>query len=218
MERAGKHSTIARIEQERLSAIIRTQDQTLAREAIEAAVSGGFRVVEFTLTTPGALELVSMFAKRRELLVGAGTVMTPETARQAVNAGAAFLVSPIADGEVIAEATRLDVPMIPGCYTPTEMETAHRLGASLIKVFPAPAGGVSFIEAVRAPLPHLRLFPTAGFTAENFTDFLDAGCVGVGFVRPLFDPEDLRSRNFDAIRKRAVLIMKRLSDWRATRG
>lgn len=217
MESASKQDTINRIEQERVSAIIRTSDQSLAREAIESAVSGGFRVVEFTLTTPGALELVSMFAKRKELLVGAGTVLSREVARQAVGAGARFLVSPIIDREVIEEATQLGVPMIPGCYTPTEMETAHRWGASLIKVFPAPAGGVSFIEAIRGPLPHLKLFPTAGFTAENFVDFLRAGCVGAGFVRPLFEPADMKTRNFDAIRQRAASIIKRRNEWVAER-
>jgi Entner-Doudoroff aldolase len=215
MKPEAVQKAIDRIELECVSAIIRSHDQSVAREAIEAAVSGGFRLVEFTLTTPGALELVSMFAKRRELMVGAGTVTTPEAARQAVRAGAAFLVSPIVDGAVIAEAARLNVPMIPGCYTPTEMETAHRLGAAFIKIFPAPAGGVSFVEAVRGPLPHLKLFPTAGFTTANFTDFLCAGCAGVGFVRPLFEPEDLKSRNFDAIRKRAAEIIKRLAEWRA---
>ena len=128
---------------------------------------------------------------------------TREAARASVSAGARFLVSPIMDPEIITESRALDVPMIPGCYTPTEMETAHRHGATFIKVFPMPAGGPAFIEAIRAPLPHLKLFPTAGITLDNFVEFLRAGCVGAGFVRPLFEPEDLKARRFDAIRKRA---------------
>lgn len=202
------------IQDQRVSAIIRTQDQRLAAEAMEAAVRGGFTLIEFTLTTPGAMELIKAFSAREALTVGAGTVLTPALAAAAVAAGARFLVSPIVDAEVIREAARLDVPVFPGANTPTEMETAHRLGADFIKVFPEPAGGVGYIRAVLAPLPHLRLFPTAGPTPENFVNYLDAGCIGVGFVRSLFVPEDLSSGNLDAVRNRAEAIIRRLADWR----
>lgn len=183
-----------------------------------AAVDGGFRTAEFTLTTPGALELISRFAERPELLVGAGTVLTVPQAREAVSAGAKFLVSPILDAEIVAEARRLDVPMIPGTFTPTEMETAHRLGADFCKLFPAAPGGPDYVRAILAPLPHLHIFPTAGVTVENFTDFLDAGCVGVGFVAALFAPEDLARRDFAAIRRRAESITRRLTEWRSRSG
>lgn len=199
----------------KVSAIIRTHDQQSAHDAIQAAVDGGFRMVEFTLTTPGALELVSQFAKQPGLLVGAGTVLTVQLARDAVDAGARFLVSPIMDPVIIAEAQRLDVPMIPGTFTPTEMETAYRLGADFCKLFPAAPGGPEYVRAIRAPLPHLRIFPTAGVTTENFTDFLDVGCAGAGFVAGLFTPEDMARRDYVAIRRRAELVSKRLSDWRS---
>ena len=146
MPTSNRQYTVSVIEQERVSAIIRTQDQTLAHDAMQSAVEGGFRLVEFTLTTPGALELVKEFSKNPELTVGAGTVMTPEQATLAVAAGARFLVSPITDAEVVAAAADLDVVCIPGAQTPTEMETAHRLGADFIKVFPAPAGGVDRLQ------------------------------------------------------------------------
>jgi 2-dehydro-3-deoxyphosphogluconate aldolase/(4S)-4-hydroxy-2-oxoglutarate aldolase len=174
-------------------------------------------MIEFTLTIPGALELIAAFSKRAELIVGAGTVLAPEQAREAVEAGASFLVSPVVDPEVIEEAARLDVPCMPGAFTPTEMQAAHRLGADFVKVFPAPPGGVAFIEAIRLPLPHLKLFPTAGPTPDNFIEYLNAGCIGVGFVRPLFDPRDLVARNFDAIRDRAVTIRRRLTEWTSSR-
>lgn len=204
----------ATIGRERVSAIIRADDQALAHDAMQAAVDGGFRLIEFTLTTPGALELVAEFASMPDLLVGAGTVMSPEQARLAVSAGASFLVSPIGDPAVIEEAGALDVPIIPGASTPTEMESAHRAGADFVKVFPAPAGGVDFIRAIRGPLPHLRLFPTAGPTPENFLEYLDAGCAGVGFVRTLFEPADLASSDFKAITRRATSIIERLAAWR----
>ncbi|MCH8146955.1 MAG: bifunctional 4-hydroxy-2-oxoglutarate aldolase/2-dehydro-3-deoxy-phosphogluconate aldolase [Planctomycetes bacterium] len=204
------------IRQACVSAIIRTDNEVLAGDAMQAAVDGGFQVVEFTLTTPGALSLVERFSAGDALTVGAGTVMSPGEARDAVSAGAEFLVSPIFDAEVLVEAAKLDVPMIPGCYTPTEMETAHRHGADFIKVFPAPAGGVGFIRAVRGPLPHLPLFPTAGPTPENFIEYLEAGCAGVGFVRSLFDPNDLARGDLAAVGARANEITRRLADWRST--
>lgn len=210
MDRAQIRSTI---EQERVSAIIRTQDQKLARHAMQAAVDGGFRLIEFTLTTPGALELVTEFSKNTDLIVGAGTVMSTEQARQAVAAGARFLVSPIVDPVVIAQAAELDVVCIPGAYTPTEMETAYRLGADFIKVFPNPAGGLGFIEAIRGPLPHLQLFPTAGVTSDNVIEYLSAGCAGAGFVKSLFVPSDLSDQNFDAIRDRAKGIIDQVAQW-----
>jgi len=180
MGTARRKSLAAAIAREQVSAIIRSDDQVTASEGMQAAVDGGFRMVEFTLTTPGALELIARFRENQDLLVGAGTVLTAGEAREAVAAGAQFLVSPVVDAEMIAAAVALDVPSIPGAYTPTEMHTAYRAGADFVKVFPAPAGGVEFIEFVRGPLPHLRLFPTAGVTVENFIEFLDAGCAGVG--------------------------------------
>jgi len=200
---------------ERVSAIIRTDDQSVAAEAMAAAVDGGIRIVEFTCTTPGVLELISQFVRRDGILVGAGTVMTAEQASEVVAAGASFLVSPITDRKIIDTAHALDVAVIPGAYTPTEMEESHRAGADFIKVFPEPAGGVGFIRALRGPLPHHKLFPTAGPTPENFLNYLDAGCAGVGFVHSLFVPDDLAARRFDLVEDRAADIIRKLSDWLA---
>ncbi len=214
MSGTRRKETNERIASLRISAIIRTKDQSLARDAMRAAVDGGFRMVEFTLTTPGALELIAEFSREEDLLVGAGTVMSPKLVREVVAAGARFIVSPICDAEVVRESAAQDVACIPGAFTPLEMETAHGLGADFVKVFPAPPGGVSYIEAIRGPLPHLRLFPTAGFTPENFTEYLDAGSAGLGFVKCLFDPAELAAREFGVIRQRAEGIVRRLASWR----
>ena len=109
------------------------------------------------------------------MLVGAGTVLTVEQARAAVNAGARFLVSPVCDPVVISEAHKLGVPAIPGTFTATEMETAHRAGADFVKLFPAPADLPSYIASILAPLPHLRIYPTNGVTVDNVLDVLRAG-------------------------------------------
>lgn len=209
---------VERVRSDRISAIIRAGDEGVARDAMSAAVDGGFRLVEFTLTTPGAVKLIREFASRDGLLVGAGTVLSADQARSAVDAGASFLVSPIVDRSIIELAGELGAAVIPGAYSPTEMETAHRYGADFIKVFPAPAGGVDFIRAVRGPLPHLPLFPTNGVTADNLGEYLSAGVIGAGFVKPLFDPELMAVRDFAGIRDRAARIVGELRLWSEKSG
>ena len=206
-----KADILKELDRRRISAIIRTDDQQLAADAMSAAVAGGFRIVEFTLTTPGALELIAEFADKSEkLLVGAGTVMTRQQAESAVQAGARFLVSPVCDPEIIACAKRLDVVSIPGTFTATEMITAHRAGADLLKLFPAPADVAQYVKSILGPLPQLKIFPTAGVDIDNMREVLDAGAAGIGFVRSLFTPDDMATRNFDAIEARASAITARM--------
>ncbi len=208
---SARASTLVEIEKHKISAIIRTKDAQLAADAMGAAVAGGFRLVEFTLTTPNALELIAEFSKRPELLVGAGTVMSPSQAGEAVAAGARFLVSPVCDPEVIAEAARLDAVAIPGTFTPNEMIAADRAGADILKLFPAPPDVVEYVTAVRGPLPHLKIFPTAGVDMDNFVDVLRAGAFGVGFVRSLFTPSDMAAGDMAAIERRATEITDRFT-------
>jgi Entner-Doudoroff aldolase len=127
-----KALTIRRIQDYRVSAILRTDDAQTAKDAMNAAVDGGFRMIEFTLTTPGAIELIQEFSARQDLLVGAGTVLTVEQARSATKAGAKFLVSPVFDPQIVAEARSLDAVSIPGAFTPTEMFAAHKSGADFV--------------------------------------------------------------------------------------
>lgn len=206
----SRQEVVQRIEHERVSAIVRTHEAALAEAAMRAAVAGGFRVVEFTLTTPGALELVAAFAANRDLLVGAGTVLTVEQVQAAKKAGAHFIVSPVWDPAVIRKAGELDLASIPGTLTPTEMLAAHAAGADFVKLFPAPSDVAEYVTALRGPLPQLRIFPTAGVTVENFLDILRAGAAGVGFVRSLFVPADMAARDFTAIERRAAQIHARL--------
>jgi len=195
----------------KISAIIRTDNQKVAEQAMQAAVDGGFRVVEFTLTTPGSLNLITQFRENDDLIVGAGTVMSPTIVQEAVEAGAQFLVSPVCNVDVIQEAEKLDVVSIPGTFTATEMETAHRAGADFVKLFPAPANVAEYIRFILAPLPYLKIFPTSGVNLDNMLDVLQAGAAGTGFVGPLFDPEMIRNKNYDGIRQRAEAIVERLA-------
>ena len=195
----------------KISAIIRTDDHKVAEQAMQAAVDGGFRVVEFTLTTPGSLNLITQFRENDDLIVGAGTVMSPTIGQEAVEAGAQFLVSPVCNVHVIQEAEKLDVVSIPGTFTATEMETAHRAGADFVKLFPAPENVAEYIRFILAPLPYLKIFPTSGVNLDNMLDVLQAGAAGIGFVRPLFDPEMIRNKNYGGIRQRAEAIVERLA-------
>lgn len=194
---------VAFLREQRASAILRTSIADAVEPAMEAAVSGGFRVVEFTLTTPGALEAIERFSARPGLVVGAGTVIEPDDVDDAVRAGARFLVSPVVDEAVIERAVALDVAMMPGTATPTEMLRAWRAGAVLQKVFPAPPNGPAFAGACLGPLPFLRLVPTSGVDLENAAAWLAAGAWAVGFVAPLFDPGWVESARFDRIEGRA---------------
>jgi len=194
---------LAELQRQRATAILRTSSQAVAAAAMEAAVRGGFRHLEFTLTTPGALELVTEFSRRPDLVVGAGTVLTVENARDAVRAGARFLVSPVMDEEVVRAAVDLGAVAIPGCHTPTELLRAHRAGAALQKLFPAPAGGPEYVRSVLAPMPFLRILPTTGVTADNAAVWLAAGAVAVGFVKSLFPADALAAGRFDRVEAHA---------------
>ncbi|MDP7059728.1 MAG: bifunctional 4-hydroxy-2-oxoglutarate aldolase/2-dehydro-3-deoxy-phosphogluconate aldolase [Candidatus Marinimicrobia bacterium] len=197
----------------KISAIVRTDDQYVAEQAMTAAVEGGFRVIEFTLNTPGALELITQFRSMDEsLLVGAGTVMTPQAAKEAVNAGAQFIVSPVCDPAVIREAGEMGVVSIPGTQTPTEMQRAHETGADFVKLFPAPPNVAEYIRYVLGPQPHLKIFPTSGVNLDNMVEVLEAGAAGVGFVGPLFNPQSMLNRNFDDIREQAEKIVALFAD------
>ena len=207
----GREEIKSELLERKISAIIRTDNHKVAEQAMHAAVDGGFRVVEFTLTTPGSLNLITQFRENNDLIVGAGTVMSPIIAQEAVEAGAQFLVSPVCNVDVIQEAEKLDVVSIPGTFTATEMETAHRAGADFVKLFPAPENVAEYIRFILAPLPYLKIFPTSGVNLDNMLDVLQAGAAGTGFVRPLFDPEMIRNKNYDGIRQRAEAIVERLA-------
>jgi Entner-Doudoroff aldolase len=188
---------------EKASAILRTHDQQKAALAMEAAIRGGFKIIEFTLTVPGAFELIQDFAQRGDVVVGAGTVLNAEEAERAVEAGAAFLVSPVIDKEVIRSANELGVASFPGTYTATEMMQAHQYGATFCKLFPAPTSGPNYVKAILGPMPFLKIVPTNGADRFNAGKWIAAGAFAVGFVAPLFEPQFLDDSNWDAVERRA---------------
>ena len=195
---------VERLGRERASAILRTDNQEKAALAMEAAIRGGFTILEFTLTIPGAYELVQDFSRREGMVVGTGTVMDAEGVRKSVDAGARFVVSPVVDEVVIEAAADLGVASMPGTHTPTEMLRAHRAGADLCKLFPAAAGGPVWVKSVLGPMPYLKIVPTNGVDEHNAGDWMRAGCFATGFVAPLFVPEDIANNRWDKIEARAA--------------
>ncbi|MCI0652587.1 MAG: bifunctional 4-hydroxy-2-oxoglutarate aldolase/2-dehydro-3-deoxy-phosphogluconate aldolase [Planctomycetes bacterium] len=193
--------------EQRASAILRTSIESAVLPALEAAIAGGFRIVEVTLTTPRALDAIAELARRPGITCGAGTVLDVEAARAAVARGARFLVSPVADEAVIAAARSLGVALVAGAYTAAEFLHAHRAGAPLQKLFPAPADGPDYLRALLGPFPFLRVVPTSGVTAENARAYLAAGAHALGFVNHLFDPADLAAARFFEIEARARRLL-----------
>ena len=189
--------------QVKASAILRTDSQEKAALAMEAAIRGGFEIIEFTLTVPGVYDLVRDFSHRPGLIVGTGTVMDEAEAHLSVEAGACFLVSPVVDEIVIHAARDLNVVCMPGTHTPTEMLRAHRAGAQLCKLFPSPAGGPTWVKSTLGPMPFLKIVPTNGVDEHNAADWIAAGAFAAGLVAPLFVPDDMEAGRWDVIEERA---------------
>jgi 2-dehydro-3-deoxyphosphogluconate aldolase/(4S)-4-hydroxy-2-oxoglutarate aldolase len=171
-------------------------------EACSAAVRGGLKALEITLTTPGALEAIAHFAQGGEAIAGAGTVLTVDDVRNVARVGGRFVLSPVFDPEIVDEAHRLGLLAVPGTSTPTEILAAHRHGARLVKVFPAAClGGAKYIRAVRGPLPGIPLVPTNGITADDIIDYVEAGAVAVGVGAEVFSKEFTLDHIEDAARR-----------------
>jgi 2-dehydro-3-deoxyphosphogluconate aldolase/(4S)-4-hydroxy-2-oxoglutarate aldolase len=198
-------------------AVVRSPDSDQLVGVCRALADGGVTVVEITMTVPDALDVVRQVRKALgdRVLLGAGTILDPETARAALLAGAEYLVAPTVNLEVIRLCRRYDKLVMPGAFTPTEILTAWEAGADIIKVFPADVLGPAFFKAVRAPLPQVRLMPTGGVDLHTAHDFLKAGacCLGVG--SQLVEPKAVAERNFDRIRDLARQYVSIVQEHRA---
>lgn len=189
-------------------AIMRAENSDQLLVAAEAVLAGGINAIEVTMTTPGALEVVMKAAEKLgdEVLFGVGSVLDSVTARAAILAGADYVVCPTLNIGTIEVCKRYSVPVLPGAYTPTEILTAWEAGASLVKVFPASAGGPDYIKAVKGPLPQIRLAAVGGVTIENTADFFRAGVELIGVGGELVNQKLLDARDFGEITKRARLF------------
>ena len=200
-----KAAVVARIKAERAVAVIRTDSTKRALAAARAVIAGGFRAIEITYSFAGATGAIAKLAESNEsnLLIGAGTILNRQQALEAVGAGARFLVSPCVLPEVIDAANELQVAIIPGAFTPTEIYTAYSLGADIVKIFPAVRFGPEYLRAVRGPLPGIPLMPTSGVDASNVAEWFSAGAVAVGAVSSVLDPVLIRNGDWSELTKRA---------------
>ena len=201
-------------------AVIRIEDPAQLIKVAEALKAGGIESIEFTMTTPRAIEMIAQAVDRLgdEVLIGTGTVLDAETARAAILAGAAFVVAPNLDLRVIELCRRYGVVVVPGCLTPTEILTAWTAGADLVKVFPASVMGPAYLKAILAPLPQVRLLPTGGIDLENVGDFVAAGAAAVGVGGSLVDGKAVREGRFDVITQRAEAFVAAVAEARAGKG
>jgi 2-dehydro-3-deoxyphosphogluconate aldolase/(4S)-4-hydroxy-2-oxoglutarate aldolase len=186
-------------------AIIRAQSSDQLIAAAEAIRQGGVRVIEVTMTTPGALDVIVQATRRfgDDVLFGAGSVLDGETARAAILAGAGFIVSPTLKLDLIALAHRYSVPVLPGCYTPTEMLTAWEAGADMVKLFPASVGGPDLIKALLAPLPQLEIVPVGGVDLNTAADFIRKGAAALGVGSSLINQKLLDTGDMAELTRRA---------------
>lgn len=202
----NKTEILKRIRETGLIPVVRAESSDQAMRAVAALKAGGLDILEVTMTVPGAIEVIQALAAEYgdETLIGAGTVLDPETAQACIQAGAKFIVSPALNEETIKFCRRQEVAIFPGALTPTEVVRAWKLGADAVKVFPAGAvGGASYLKALKAPLPQIELIPTGGVSLETAADFIKAGAMALGVGADLVDPKALREGNAALLTERA---------------
>ena len=200
-----KLEQMQRIEECGIVAIIRANSSNELFEAAVAIETGGVDVIEITMTTPDALQVIGDVSDRLgdSVLIGVGSVLDAETARAAMLAGAEFVVSPVTKPDIIEICNRYSKVVIPGAFTPTEVLHAWETGADYVKIFPSSGVGPSYIKDIKAPLPQIPLIPTGGITAENASEFIKAGAVALGVGSALVSQDIIDSGDLDVLITRA---------------
>ena len=201
-----KLDLVRRLADPGIIAILRTDSAEKLLDAIHALVAGGIHAIEVTMTTPAALKVIrdARAALGDKIVMGVGSVLDSETARQAMLEGAQFVVTPVVRPGVIEICNRYGIPIACGATTPTEAFTAHELGSDFVKIFPAENLGPSYIKSILAPLPMLQLVPTGGVTPQNVPDYFKAGAAAVGAGSTLLTKEIFASADWSALSARAT--------------
>ena len=199
-------------------AVIRLQDGSKLRAVVNALARGGITALEVTMTVPRAIELIAEIAPSLPpgFLLGAGTVVDPDTARAAVKAGARYIVSPVFRPAVIEASHAAGAAAMPGCFSPTEILAAWDAGADVVKVFPATALGPAYFKDLKGPMPQVRLMPTGGVSLENAAEWIRAGAVAVGVGGALVDSKLVAAGDFAGITERARRFVERVRQARET--
>ena len=198
-------------------AVIRLADASKLVKVAEAIYKGGVSAIEITMTVPDAINVIKSACKEigSYMNVGVGSVLDPETAQKAIDAGANYVVSPIFKKEIIETAHANGVPAMTGAFTPTEIQTAYEAGADLVKVFPADVLGMAFFKGILAPMPHLKLMPTGGVSLTNAGDWLKAGACAVGVGSALLDKKAIETGNYKVLTENAEVLMESINKARS---
>jgi 2-dehydro-3-deoxyphosphogluconate aldolase / (4S)-4-hydroxy-2-oxoglutarate aldolase len=198
--------------------VVRTSSADAAVKAVEAIYNGGVRAAEITMTVPGAIKALERVADQfgGKIVLGAGTVLDPETARICMLAGAEFFVTPALRLSTIEMAKRYSKVICPGALTPTEVLTAWEAGADIVKVFPCGnVGGAKYIKALKGPFPQIEMIPTGGVNLETAGDFLKAGACAVAVGGELVDAKSIKENRYDVIQERAKQYLEAVARARA---
>jgi len=189
-----KRDILNRIEETGLVAVVRSDDAEKAKLITEACFKGGVAAIEITYTVPGATEVIKGLRAEfgNDMIVGAGTVLDPETARIAILAGAQYIVSPYLDAETARLCNRYQIPYMPGVMTIKEVVAGLETGAELLKVFPGELLGPKVISAIKGPIPQANLMPTGGVNVDNVGEWIRAGAVAVGAGGSLIGKPDVQ--------------------------
>lgn len=201
-----KKQIVEQIETLGLVPVVRASSSDEAIKVIDAVLAGGVNILEITMTVPGAVKVIEKVADKygSEVLVGAGTVLDPETARACLLAGAQFIVSPALNLDTIALCHRYSAPVMPGVLTPTEVITAWSAGADFVKVFPCGAvGGASYLKNLKGPFPQIRMIPTGGVSLKTAAEFIKAGASALGVGTDLVDVKAIRAGDTNVVTERA---------------
>jgi len=214
MEKAAVLATIRKLG---LVPVLRARSVDEAILLAEAVAAGGVTALEVTMTVPGAIKVMERLTQRRpDLLLGAGTVLDPETARICMLAGAQFILSPSINLRTIEMCDRYSVAVLPGALTPTEIVTAWQAGADVVRVFPAFAvGGAQYLKALKGPLPQIEMIPTGGVTLANAAEFLAAGAFALSVGSDLVNPKALAIGKPETITENAKQFLKIVAKFQA---
>jgi 2-dehydro-3-deoxyphosphogluconate aldolase/(4S)-4-hydroxy-2-oxoglutarate aldolase len=200
--------------------VVRASSSKLAAQAAEAVCAGGIPIVEITMTVPGAIEVISQLASTvgSQVLVGAGTVLDPETAQRCIDAGAQFLVSPGFDMETVKLANRFDTLVMAGALSPTEVIAAWKAGSDFVKIFPCGSvGGAKYIKALKGPLPQVPMVPTGGINLNTAAEFIQAGSAALGIGGELVSASALASGKSSEITDAARTYVSIVREARASK-
>jgi len=217
----SKEKSLERIREIGLVPIVRAPSPDDALLAAEAIIAGNIGIAEITMTVPNAIQVMEKVADKfgDKVLLGAGTILDPETARAALLAGAQFIVTPSLNLQVIELAHRYSKPCMPGALTPTEIVLGWQAGADLVKIFPCgPVGGPKYIKALKGPFPQIEFVPTGGVNLETTPEFIKAGAAAVAVGSELVDLQALRAGKLEVISANARLYVEAVRAARASLG